>query len=68
MASEVINLTRLLGISFGVLCLKCMGRKTLLLISHSVILVGLLTAWYLDTFEPESSMTIVGIMILILGF
>ena len=67
-ASEVINLTRLVGISFGVTFLKCMGRKTLLIFSQSVILVGLLIAWYLDTFESESSMTIVGIEILILGF
>ena len=67
-ASEMINLTRLIGISFGIMFLKCMGRKTLLLFSQSVILVGLSIAWYLDTFEPESSLTIVGIEILILGF
>ena len=68
MASEIINLSRLFGVCIGLYLLTKLGRKTLLLISQSVILAGLLTAWYLETFLKESDLTIIGIIVVLIGF
>ena len=68
MASEIINLSRLFGVCIGLFLLTKLGRKTLILISQSIILTGLLTAWYLETFMKESDMTIIGIIIVLIGF
>ena len=39
-----------------------------MIFSQLILLLGLTAAWYLDTFESESSMTIVGIVVVILGY
>lgn len=68
MASEVINLSRLMGISCGVFLLRILGRKTLILFSQTIIVIGLTMAWYLDSFQAESELTIVGIICVLIGF
>ena len=66
MASEVINLARLLGVCIGLVMLTRLGRKTILLTSQVVVLVGLMLAWLFDV--TGSDLTIMGIVIVMIGF
>ena len=66
MASEVINIARLIGVCIGLYMLTRLGRKSILLISQVFVFVGLILAWLLDV--AGSDMTIIGIIIVMISF
>ena len=67
-ASMVCWVFRFSAVSFGLILLANFGRRTLFLLSQSIVLTGLTIAWFLDTFYEGSNLTIVGIAVVLVGF